>query len=286
MTTRRPTVLTTGATGRVGRHVVSGLLERGATVRALVRHPATADLPPGVELVAGDLTEPASVAAAAAGADAAFLLWPSFSAEGAAEVVETLAAHVRHVVYLSAARLQRGQRGSMPGVWADVERLVERSGSSWTFVRAGGFAANTLAWADQLRSGDTVRLAFPLAARSLVHERDIADVAVRALLDPEHVGRSYAVTGPEVLTQVDQVGLIAKATGRPLQIEELTAQQIIDSAAPEERPILEASLAHWATLVGDPENSTDDVLAVTGRPALSLAQWAEEHAAQFGLVRA
>ncbi|WP_237047863.1 SDR family oxidoreductase [Lentzea guizhouensis] len=213
------TILVTGASGKVGRHVVAGLLQAGVRVRALVRDPATARLPGGVEVVAGDLHVPATVDAAARGTDAAFLLWPGFSADGAAQTVEALARHVRHLVHLSAARLQRDD-GPMPGVWADVEDLVAVSGTSWTFLRAGGFAANTLEWAEQIRHGDVVELPFPDAARSLVHERDIADVAVRALLDPALADSAFPVTGPQVLTQREQVAAIGSAIGRELTVRE------------------------------------------------------------------
>ena len=214
------TVLVIGATGRVGRHVVAGLLEHGAHVNALVRHPLTAMLPGEVSVVQGELERPHTVATAAEGADAAFLLWPGFSAVGASGVVSELARHVSHVVYLSAARLQRDDEGVIEGVWADVERLIEGSGVAWTFVRAGGFAANTLGWARQIRAGDELSIPYPRAARSLVHERDIAEVAVRALVDPGLRDKAFAVTGPEVLTQLEQVRAIGDAIGRPLRVRE------------------------------------------------------------------
>ena len=281
MTTTTPTVLVTGATGKVGRHVVEGLLERGANVRALVRRPDVAGLPDDVEIAPGDLRLPETVAAAAAGADAAYLLWPSFSADGAAEVVDALAEHVPHVVHLSAALLQDGRHGPVPGVWAEVERLVENSGATWTFVRAGGFAANTLGWAERIRSQGFVALTYPDAARSLVHERDIADVSVHALLDPEHVGHAYDVTGPDVLTQREQVKLIADALGRDLRIEEQTAEQAVAEAEPAVRDIIEASLPHWATLVDEPEAVRDDVERVTGHRPRTFAQWAQDHVLDF-----
>ncbi|WP_238160318.1 SDR family oxidoreductase [Kribbella pratensis] len=81
------TVLVTGATGRVGRHVVAGLRAAGVTVRALVRTPDLAGFPPEIELIQGDITDVAAVRRAAAGVDAAFLLWPSFSADGASQIV-------------------------------------------------------------------------------------------------------------------------------------------------------------------------------------------------------
>jgi uncharacterized protein YbjT (DUF2867 family) len=59
------------------------------------------------------------------------------------------------------------------------------------------------------------------AATSPIHERDIAAVGVRALLNPEHAGRSYALTGPRSLTQRDQVRLIGEAIGAELSFEEI-----------------------------------------------------------------
>ena len=284
MSKNKPTVLVTGATGRVGREVVHGLRERDVNVRALVRRPLLAGLPDEIEVVTGDLTEAGSVASAAAGADAAFVLWPSFSAEGAAEVIDALARHVPHLVYLSAALLQEGREGPMPGVWSDVENLIQRTDATSTFVRAGGFAANTLQWAAQTRSGDSVRMTFPEAARSLVHERDVAEVAVHALLEPDHVGRAYAVTGSEVLTQSAQLKAIANALGRDLRLEEQSPQDALASAEPEMYDYLAAAQGHWATLVDDPELVKDDVERVTGHRARSFAQWAQEHASEFAAL--
>src|ERR1035438_3353513 len=77
--------------------------------------------------------------------------------------------------------------------------------------------ANTLAWADQIRSAGVVRWAHGQAARSLIHERDIADVAARVLADGKHAGASYVLTGPEAVTQADQVRIIGEATGLPVR---------------------------------------------------------------------
>ena len=65
----RPPVLITGATGRVGRVVVDLLIEAGVPVRVLTHRPeAAATLPANVEVVAGDVTVPESLAAGLAGA--------------------------------------------------------------------------------------------------------------------------------------------------------------------------------------------------------------------------
>ena len=72
----RSVILVTGATGNVGRHVVSQLLHTGVAVRALARDPASAGLPDGVDVVRGDLSAPDTLNAGLKGVDAVFLLWP------------------------------------------------------------------------------------------------------------------------------------------------------------------------------------------------------------------
>src|SRR5215212_5006276 len=104
MQSRRDMVLVTGATGRVGRLVMDELLRAGVPVRALTRRPEHAALPGGVEVVAGDLTVPASLDPALEGAVAVFLVWTAAPATAPA-VATRLAEHPsprpRRVVYLS-----------------------------------------------------------------------------------------------------------------------------------------------------------------------------------------
>lgn len=277
------TVLVAGATGKVGRHVVAGLIEEGIHVRALVRDPVDAGLPDEVELAEGDLSRPETVRAAAQGADAAFLLWPGFDPAGASEVVSGLAENLDRIVYLSAARLQRQEAGVTEGVWAELERLIVASGADWTFVRAGGFAANTLSWGAAIRGGAPVRVTHPRAGRSLIHERDIADVAIQALVDPgRHIGRAYDVTGPEVLSNIDQANIIGEIIGRAVAVEEQSDQEARRELEPFMGPDgADLAIAAWATLVDAPERATDDVERVTGQPARTYAAWVRDHVEEF-----
>ncbi len=166
------TVLVTGATGKVGRHLTRYLLAAGHRVRALTRYPLIAGLPEGVELHTGDPTRGDTVAAAADGADAALLVWMGFDATGAEDTAAALARNVGHIVYLSAAELQDGRRGAKPGVWADVEAAVRDSGATWTFLRAGGFAANTLGWARVIRAGESVGMRCGTGPRWRAHRNE------------------------------------------------------------------------------------------------------------------
>ncbi|WP_067963947.1 NmrA family NAD(P)-binding protein [Nocardiopsis trehalosi] len=284
----QPTLLVTGATGTVGRSLVRRLRAGGAAVRALVRDPATADLPAGVTAVRGDLTDPATVAAAAEGADAVFLLWPALPLDAAGPVVDAITRHAPRVVYLSADSGQDAREADadapdpISDFHAGIERLLRASGAEWTFVRGGGFAGNVLAWAPEIRATGTVTAPYPKAARSLVHEDDIADVAALALTTDGHAGRAYRVTGPDVLTTVEQVRIIGEAIGRPLRYVEQTREQAraeLVRSLPAD--FADGILDAHAEMERTPETVSHDVEAVTGRPARTFAQWARDHAGDF-----
>src|SRR4029450_2185744 len=66
-------IMVTGATGNVGRPLVTQLLDRGAKVRAISRHPKTAGLPDGAEVVQADPSQPDSLHTCFDGVTAIFL---------------------------------------------------------------------------------------------------------------------------------------------------------------------------------------------------------------------
>ena len=279
-------IVVTGGTGRVGTQVVAQLRERDLPVRVVSR---TAGRTPagvetaGVEAVSADLADPASLEPHLRGADSLFLLWPFTSAEVTAalapQVAKIAARHVTRVVYLSAQ-----PAGERPGsFWALAERAIEDSGVRWTFLRPTGFASNTLMWADQIRSGDVVRWPFGSAARSLIDERDIAAVAVRALTQDGHAGSRYLLSGPALLTQAEQLAAIGRALGRDLIWEELprpAAQQAL-AAAWGDPGFAASALDTWERFVTHPEIVTSTVREITGAPAHSFADWAAANADAF-----
>jgi uncharacterized protein YbjT (DUF2867 family) len=282
MTEHKP-ILVTGATGTVGREVVSQLLAAGMSVRALVRDPATAGLPVEVQVLRGDLSDPGTVAAAVDGVAAVFLVWPFISAAAAADlaptVVDVIAEHAGRIVYLSS----EGAGHDPDSFWAALERLVAGSGAEWTLLRPSGFAKNTLIWADQIRAEGVVRWPYGASARSLIHERDIAAVAVRALIEDGHTHTTYVLTGPEALTQVEQVRTIGEAIGRPLRWEEISREHVRPAliTAFGDEAFADAALDAWAAFQTRPERVTATVQEITGTPARSLLDWAHEHAEDF-----
>jgi uncharacterized protein YbjT (DUF2867 family) len=159
-----------------------------------------------------------------------------------------------------------------------VEHRIEGSVDAWTFLRPTGFAANTLMWADQIRDSGVVRWPYGQASRSLIHERDIAAVGVQALTEGGHAGARYVLTGPQALTQIDQVRAIGDAIGRALRWEELPRAEAERELAGK---VPATALDTWAGFVERPEVVTSTVEEVTGRRARSFAEWAGDHAHDF-----
>jgi uncharacterized protein YbjT (DUF2867 family) len=220
-------VLVTGATGQIGSEVVSQLRGNDCRIRAMSRHPRSANLPPDVEVVSGDLSAPETLDACLNGVDSVFLVWMAPLA-AASPAIERIAAHARQIVLLTSPHRTPHpffqQPNGMRAIHAGVERLIEEAGLAWTFLRPGPFAINCRNWwAPQLRKGDVVRWFYADAATAPVHERDIAAVAVSALCDEGHDGREYLLTGPASLTQREQVQVIGDAVGRSLRFEESLA---------------------------------------------------------------
>jgi uncharacterized protein YbjT (DUF2867 family) len=274
-------ILVTGATGTVGRQTVSKLLGAGAPVRALTSRPEKARLPGDVEVVGGDLSDPDTLAPALKDAEAVFLVWPFTTAEGAPAVLDAIERETRRLVYLSSAG---GQRPDPVGLFhADMERLIEESKLDWTFLRPSGFASNTLMWAGQIRGDGVVRWPYGSAARSLIHESDIAAVAVRALTSDGHGGAKHVLTGPELLTQAAQVHAIGEVIGRPARWEEIPREAVRDglAAAFGDASFADHALDTWARFVEEPELVTSTVERVTGTPARTFREWASDHADDF-----
>lgn len=279
-------ILVTGATGNVGRQVVSQLLRTGVAVRALTRNPDSAGLPDGVDVVRGDLSEPDTLDARLNGVEAVFLMWPFLPADLATAALDAVTKHARRIVFLSSFAVRDDlERQIDPNsqFHADIERLIQHSGREWTFLRCGGFAANTMMWAPQIRAEGVVRWVYGGAARSLIHERDIAAVAVRALTGDGHGAAKYVLAGPQSLTQVEQVHTIGEAIGRPLRWEEISPeaarQQMLTKGWP--ASFVDGALDYWAKLVREPELVTPTIEEVTGVPARTFREWAIDHAGDF-----
>jgi uncharacterized protein YbjT (DUF2867 family) len=277
-------ILVTGATGTVGRQVVSQLLATDVRIRALTRNPEAAGLPPGVEVVRGDLTDPTGLAGCFDGVDAVFLVWTA-PAGAFPAALDRIAERARRLVLLTSPHRTPHplfqQPNPLAAMYAEIERTIEASGLRWTFLRPGMFAANALSWwGPRIREGDIVRWPYAAAPTAPIHERDIAAVAVRALLEDGHEGAEYVLTGPQPLSQREQVATIGDVIGRPLRLEEISPDEA-RRELPFPASAMTMLLNAWAAAVGVPALVTSTVAEITGRPARTFRDWVTDHAEAF-----
>jgi len=285
--TRVPPVLVTGATGRVGRAVVGLLIDAGVPVRALThRSEAAATLPASVEVVTGDLTVPESLDAGLRGAGAVFLVWTAPPATAPA-VVERVAAYARRVVFLSSPHQTPHpffqQANPMAVLHADIERLIAAAGLESTIIRPGMFASNSLFWwAAAIRAGGVVRWPYGAAETAPVDDRDVAAVAARTLYQDGHAGGDYVLTGPESLSQAEQVSIIGDVLGRRITFEELSPDEFrSETEGSWPRPVVDMLLAAWGATIGRPAFITSTVSDILGSAPRSFRQWVADNATAF-----
>jgi uncharacterized protein YbjT (DUF2867 family) len=285
-----PTILIIGATGIVGRQLVSELLASNIQIRALLRNPDTAHLPGEVKEFRGDLTVPETLDPALKNVDAVFLVWTAPPATAPA-VIDRIAKNVPRLVFLTAPHQTPHpffqQPNALSVMLSGIERHIESSSLQWTFIRPGMFAANCIHWwGSAFRNNEVVRWPLLHAPTAPIDPRDIAAVAASILAGPttaqSHAGKNYVITGPESLTQFQQLQTIADTIGRPLRYEDLSADEarrVLASTFPV--PALEMLLNAWTAALGQPAYVTTAVAELLNRPPHTFRAWAEHNVSAF-----
>jgi len=273
--------LVCGATGNVGGELVRALVSAGEQVRALTHGSGSPAWPSGVEVVAGDLSQPGGLSRGLRGARGVFLLSGYAGMPGL--LSEIAGAGVDRVVLLSSGAVAGGDAGNAVVRYnTGSEEAVRDSGLPWTILRPSGFHANALQWVPQLRAGDIVREAFADVPIAAIDPLDIAAVAALAFTVPGHDGATYRLTGPEPIFPADRVRVLAGILGRELQLEPLTnaeAKEQMSAGMPAE--YVSAFLSFFADGTYDDSVVYPTVQQLLGRPPQSFGQWANAHAAAF-----
>ncbi|MEU4246738.1 NAD(P)H-binding protein [Amycolatopsis sp. NPDC026612] len=271
--------LVTGATGNVGREVVSALAAAGAPVRALVRRP-DAELPDGAEATVGDLNDPGALTGALEGVEGVFLMSGYENLPGL--LTRARDAGVRRIVLLSGGSATLADLDNAVSRYMTLsERAVRESGLDWTFLRPRAFMSNALRWLPQLRAGDTVRVQFPDVAAACIDPADIAAVAALALAGG-HEGQVHDLTGPVALRPAEQVEVLASVLGRELRVVELSNDETrAELVADMPQAYVDAFWNFYVDGTLDEATVYPTVPDVTGRPARTFAEWAGAHADAF-----
>ena len=162
------------------------------------------------------------------------------------------------------------------------EAAVRDSELEWTVLRASGFMSNTLRWLPQLLRGDTVVEPFADVPIAVIDPFDIADVAIHALLDEGHAGRSYRLTGPQALLPSQRLDTLARVLNRKLQLSpqsDEAARREMQESMP--GPLVDAFFQFFRGGGYDDSRIDETARVLLDRPLRTFPEWAHAHAEAF-----
>ncbi|MFF5468927.1 SDR family oxidoreductase [Streptomyces achromogenes] len=274
-------IVVTGATGHLGRHVVTQLLEKvpAERITAVVRDPAkAADLAArGVRLAVADYNAPETLDGLFAAGDKVLLISGSEVgkdrvAQHTAVIDAAKAAGVALLAYTSAP-------GTLTAALADDHRATEKvllaSGLPYTLLRNGWYHENyTEHLAPVLEHGAVVQAAGDGRVSSAARA-DYAAAAVAVLTGEGHENATYELGGDEAWSFAEYAAELSRQTGReiayqPVSVADLTG---ILTGAGLPAPVaailagVDASIAEGELVV-----SSGDLSRLTGRPTTPLAE--------------
>jgi uncharacterized protein YbjT (DUF2867 family) len=271
--------------GKVGTETATLLAREGRDVRALVRDAsrhgelATA----GVELVTGDLDNPAAVQDALNGVDSVVLVSPAVPSQELAVVAAAADAGVTHIVKVSSKASPDSPVARRRGQ-SEIEAGLLASQVPHTLLRPNAYMQNLLAVGPVVAATGGFAASTGNGQVGLTDARDVAAVAAHLVGNPGHGGKTYWVTGPELLSYADIADILSRVLGRSVTFtprthdEDLSA--FIAAGVPE---VIAANNAMAFSLIahGDAAWLSDDLPDLLGRPARAFEDFAREHASAF-----
>jgi uncharacterized protein YbjT (DUF2867 family) len=281
-------ILLTGVTGKTGGETARQLLQKGAKLRAIVRNEAkAAELKAaGVELVVGDVADAETVKRALKGAGKAFLTLPNGRNQEAQEKQFTdlaVAAGVQHLVKMSSMEAVAHAETPIPKAHWAVEEHIRASGLASTMVKPNFFMQNLLSSAAGIKANRRFSLPMGNGTTGMADIRDIAAVCVEVLTGNGHAGKSYEITGPEVLTFHQVAERFSAVLGEPVEYVPMPMDQFrermknvlepwhLNAVCELFREIAEMGLDH----------TTDTFRKLMGREPRSVRVFIQDHVALF-----
>lgn len=285
----QPNLLIIGATGTNGRALIDALDGKGESVRALVRNTASAKttLPDWVDLIEGDLADPASLDHAFDGVDKVFMVTsvqPNTIALFTNAYAAASKANVAQFVKFSGLGASTDSPSEVIRQHGETDEVLRDSGLPFTILRPNSFHQNMLWQADGISKTGQFFLPLGDAAQSTIDVRDIADVAAEVLLTEGHIGKTYDLTGPESLTFEDVARILGNVRGSPVSYTAISREAA-------EAAMKDAGMPEWSAhalaeiqalfATGAYADVHPDAATLLNRPLRRFIDFARDHESAF-----
>lgn len=289
-----------GAIGSVGRKVVTALRQREFPVRAFVHHEderAQALRALGAEVVVGDLLHPADVYRAMEGCKRVLFNLSVSPAYLEASIIAAMIAREQKdlEVFVNMSQMTVSQMTVTNMTDSPQQRqhflseqVLNWSGLPVVHIRPTVFLENPFFFdlaADSIAKENAIRLPFGNGKTSPIAAADVAEVISTVLAEPSpHIGKIYHLTGPKSETMNDVANEYSTALARPINYVDAPFAQWSNELR--QRNLPSHLLAHLLTMAhlhhdNRYDRLTNDVEAITGRPAMSIHDFVVQHASFF-----
>jgi len=278
--------LVIGSTGKVGRHAVSELSERGESVRPATRRPGEIeyDWAERAAPIHFDYDQPETIPPAVDGVDRIFSIVPPAdprAPETIQPVLDAAERHdIEHLVFMSAYGVDQAP-DDMP--LRAAELAVRDAEVDTTLLRPNWFMQNFYpGWIhDVIQQTGDVRLPAGDGATSFIDSRDIARTAATVITESGYRGESYTLTGPEALDHHEVAALLSDASGRAIEYVPTSDEALEESLSaqgwgPKEIEFMVGLFQGMRQ--GQNAAVTDAVEEVTGRPPRPFESYADDFA--------
>ena len=245
-----------------------------------------------VESIQIDYYKPETLREALKGVDKVFLLTPfqSDMVELSSNLLKEIknAGNVKHIARLSVMGADAEPETTGSRLHRQVEKMIEDSGISYTFLRPNSFMQNSITFFSQtIKKRGTFYLPAGDGELSLVDVRDIGAVAVQALTnndDGRHNGKAYDITGPEAISYEHAARILSEQVGRKISyvnISEDDARKAMKDIGWDQFSINYLIELYRIIRMGHRSQVSSAVEDITGKKAISFSQFAKDYAEAF-----
>jgi uncharacterized protein YbjT (DUF2867 family) len=291
------TILVTGATGTVGSEVTKQLISSPTSnfnIKAAVHSQESANRVAAetrVKPVLIDYNKPDTIEEAFKDVDRLFLLTPFQSnmvelSSNLVNVAKKKTGAVKHIVKLSVmgADAKPGITGGR--LHRQAENIIKESGISYTFLRPNFFMQNFINFFSQtIKEQNAFYVPAGDGKISFVDVRDIAGVAVQALLDESKHGRkTYNITGPNAISYAQAAEILSNEIGRKIKyvdISEDQAREGMKAIGMDEWFINSMMELFNITRAGYVSDVSPAIEEVTGKKPITFSEFAKDYSRAF-----